>query len=214
VPEVISSRSSRRVLTTAMAEGCSLEEAATRSEDERRRHAETLWRFVFKGNLVAGMFNADPHPGNYLFGTEGRVTFLDFGCVQPIDPARLPAARGMHKAAIAKDERTFAEQASILLGLRGGEYGARAVAYSRRCFDPVFLSPFRITREYTTGLVKEIQDLKRSMFAKDKSFVMLPPSMLLLNRLQFGFYSVLSKLDVTADYAGVERAFLAEAGLL
>jgi predicted unusual protein kinase regulating ubiquinone biosynthesis (AarF/ABC1/UbiB family) len=214
VPDVIPSRSSRRVLTTALAEGCSLEEAATRPENERRQHAETLWRFVFKGNLVAGMFNADPHPGNYLFGTEGRVTFLDFGCVQPIDPARLPAARGVHRAAIARDERAFVEQASILLGLRGGEYGAHAVAYSRRCFDPIFHSPFRLTREYTTGLVKEIQDLKRSMFAKDKSFVMLPPSMLLLNRLQFGFYSVLSRLDVSVDYASVERDFLGAAGLL
>lgn len=214
IPKVIEDRSSRRVLTSELAEGRSLEEAATASEDERRKHAETLWRFVFKGNLVAGMFNADPHPGNYLFGTEGRVTFLDFGCVQPIDPERLPAARGVHRAALARDERAFAEQASILLGLRGGDYATSAIAYSRRCFDPVFLSPFRITREYTTSLVKAIQDLKRFMWAKDGSFVMLPASMLLLNRLQFGFYSVLSRLDVSADYAAVEREFLGAAGLL
>ena len=202
------------MLTTELAEGRSLEEAATAPESERRKHAETLWRFVFKGNLVAGMFNADPHPGNYLFGRDGRVTFLDFGCVQPIDPERLPAARGVHRAAIARDERAFAEHASILLGLRGGEYAARAIAYSRRCFDPVFLSPFRITRAYTTGLVEAIREMKSSMWAKDGSFVMLPPSMLLLNRLQFGFYSVLARLDVSADYASVERDFLGAAGLL
>ena len=47
------------------------------TEGERRAWAETLWRFVFKGNLVGAMFNADPHPGNYLFGPDGRVTFLD-----------------------------------------------------------------------------------------------------------------------------------------
>jgi hypothetical protein len=52
------------------------------------------------------------------------------------------------------------------------------------------------------------------MWAKDGSFVMLPPSMLLLNRLQFGFYSVLARLDVSADYAAVERDFLGKAGLL
>ena len=214
IPSVIDERSSRRVLTTELAAGRTLEEAAALPEDERRRFAETLWRFVFKGNLVAGMFNADPHPGNYLFGEDGRVTFLDFGCVQPIDPERLPAARGVHKAALARDERAFAEQASILLGLRGGEYAEQAIAYSRRCFDPVFRSPFRITRDYTSGLVKAIQDLKRYMWAKDGSFVMLPSSMLLLNRLQFGFYSVLARLDVSADYAAVERDFLGKAGLL
>lgn len=34
-----------------------------------------------------------------------------------------------------------------------------------------------------------------------------------MNRLQFGFYSVLARLDVEVDYAEVERRFLAEAGL-
>jgi hypothetical protein len=120
----------------------------------------------------------------------------------------------MHVAAIERDEARFAEQATLLLELRGGSYGERALSYSRRCFDPVFRSPFRITREYTTGLVAEIQELKRLMWAKDKSFVMLPPSMLLLNRLQFGFYSVLARLDVSVDYAAVERRFMNEAGLL
>jgi hypothetical protein len=38
--------------------------------------------------------------------------------------------------------------------------------------------------------------------------------MLFMNRLQFGFYSVLAKLDVPVDYAAVETRFLAEAGLL
>ena len=59
-----------------------------------------------------------------------------------------------------------------------------------------------------------VREMKRLMWAKDDSFVMLPPSMLFLNRLQFGFYSVLARLDVEADYAAVERTFLAEAGLL
>jgi hypothetical protein len=56
--------------------------------------------------------------------------------------------------------------------------------------------------------------VKEQIWAKDKSFVQLPPGMLFMNRLQFGFYSVLARLDVTVDYAEVERRFLSEAGLL
>ena len=126
----------------------------------------------------------------------------------------MPAARAMHKAAIVRDEAAFAAAAERLLGTRGGEYGTRAVAYSRHCFEPMFGSPFHITRAYTAGLVHQISDLKRFFWAKDGSFVMLPPAMLFLNRLQFGFYSVLARLDVTVDYAGVERDFLSRAGLL
>jgi hypothetical protein len=43
----------------------------------------------------------------------------------------------------------------------------------------------------------------------DESFTM-PPDMVFSNRLQFGFYSVLARLDIEADYADVERRFLAE----
>jgi predicted unusual protein kinase regulating ubiquinone biosynthesis (AarF/ABC1/UbiB family) len=214
IPLVIAERSRKRVLTTELAAGDTLEIAAERPEDERRSYAETLWRFVFKGNLVAGMFNADPHPGNYLFGADGCVTFLDFGCVQPMDAHRLPSARAVHRAALERDEAAFGRAVTDLLGLRGGDYGKLAIAYSRHCFAPLFESPFRVSREYSASLVGQIQQLKKAMWSKDGSFVMLPPSMLLLNRLQFGFYSVLARLDVRADFAAVERSFLAEAGLL
>jgi predicted unusual protein kinase regulating ubiquinone biosynthesis (AarF/ABC1/UbiB family) len=214
IPVVIDDRSSRRVLTTELSEGITLEQAAQQGEAERRAWAETLWRFVFKGNLVGGMFNADPHPGNYLFRPNGSITFLDFGCVQPIAPQNQDPARAMHRAAIDRNESAFAEAAERLLGTHGGEYGTSAVAYVRRCFIPLFSSPFRLDRTYTTGLFTELTEMKKLMWAKDGSFVMLPPSMLLLNRLQFGFYSVLARLEVAADYAAVERRFLEEAGLL
>ena len=46
---------------------------------------------------------------------------------------------------------------------------------------------------------------------KDKSFVPLPPNLIFMNRLQFGFYSVLARLDAEVDYAAVEHAFLHDA---
>ena len=208
IPAVISECSSLRVLTTQLAAGEALEVAATRPEAMRRNYAETLWRFVFKSNLVAGMFNADPHPGNYLFDAGGSVTFLDFGCVQPCDPRLLPTARALHRAALERDEAAFERAVIEHLGLRGGEYQTLAVAYSRRCFEPLFASPFRLTREYSASLVSEIQRLKKAIWSKDESFVQLPPTLILLNRLQFGFYSVLARLDVSVDYAALERSFL------
>ena len=48
--------------------------------------SEIIYRFVFSSILEHGMFNGDPHPGNYLFADDGSVTFLDFGCVKsPLD---------------------------------------------------------------------------------------------------------------------------------
>jgi hypothetical protein len=39
-------------------------------------------------------------------------------------------------------------------------------------------------------------------------FFNMPPEMLFVNRLQFGFYSVLARLDVEVDYSAVEREFI------
>ncbi|MFO0756897.1 MAG: AarF/ABC1/UbiB kinase family protein [Byssovorax sp.] len=211
IPAVFKDRSRRRVLTTELARGTSLEEACLLTEPLRRAYAETLWRFVFKGNLVGGMFNADPHPGNYLFHPEGKITFLDFGCIQPIEDERLGQAIALHEAALAGDERAFGKYAAIILETRGGRYEELAIAYSRHCFNPLFDSPYRITRAYSASLMERGKALAleaRSMKDQD-GFVPLPPGMLFMNRLQFGFYSVLARLDVEVDYAREERDFLA-----
>lgn len=213
VPAVVRERSAKRVLTSEWVSGASLEEAAGASSELRRKYAEVLWRFVFRGNLVGGRFNADPHPGNYLFHPDGSVTFLDFGCVQPIPEPLRRAAVDMHRASITRDEHAFAQGVQRMLGTRGGSYERATVRYVRRCFEPLFGSPFTVDHDYAASLFREARDLKKEMYAKDGSFVAPPPHLALMNRLQFGFYSVLARLDVTVDYAEVERAFLDEAAL-
>ena len=214
IPEVVADRSGPRVLTTTLATGETLEEACQSDEPSRRHIAETLWRFVFKGNLVGGLFNADPHPGNYLFRDDGTITFLDFGCCQPIVGDRHEAALDMHRAALRGDETAFHEAVVRMLETRGGSFEKRCKSYTRACFEPLFASPHAITRPYVKSLVEGIREMKQEVFSKDGSFRPLPPGMVLMNRLQFGFYSVLARLDVEADYATVERTFLREAGML
>lgn len=209
VPRFFSDRSSSRVLTTAFVRGASLEDVASESEAARTAWAKTLWRFVFKGNLVAGMFNADPHPGNYLFQDDGRVTFLDYGCVQVIPDWQRPHARNIHRAAFARDELAFADHVRLFVRSKPGRLEDLAIAFSRKCFEPLFASPFRITRPYAADLLATMKDMGLSARKlPDAEVFPLPPEMLFLNRLQFGFYSVLARLDVPVDYAAVETAFL------
>ena len=209
IPRLVAERTGETVLTTEMMHGRPLEDAAREDEATRRAYAETLWRFVFKGNLVGGMFNADPHPGNYLFQDGGRIAFLDYGCVQVIPEHRRPQARALHRAAVEKDEKEFARCVSLLLDARPGEMERLARRYSRLCFEPLFTSPFKITRAYAASLVDAMkaQALAARRLPENEVFA-LPPEMLFMNRLQFGFYSVLARLDVEVDFARVEREFL------
>ncbi len=209
IPDLVASHSRKRVLTTLFVRGKSFEEACASSEDDRRAWAETLWRFVFKGNLVLGMFNADPHPGNYFFQEGGKVAFVDYGCVQELTPFHRDWARKVHEAALLKDEKAFRDGVSNLIGAKPGKLEDAAQAYTRICFEPLFSTPYRMTREYAGSLVAGMKGMaKDAAKVPESEFFTMPPHMLFLNRLQFGFYSVLARLDVDCDYAAVERAFL------
>ncbi len=209
IPAVVESHSGQRVLTTEFVRGLDFDSARQQPEHLRVMWAEALWRFVYKATICGGMFNADPHPGNYFFKTDGSVAFIDFGCVQPVTERRQQLAVTMHLAACNRDEKTFFETAKHVLETRGGTYEKRALTYMRNAFEPQFSSPYRITRPYVTNLVHEVRNIATSTLRdRDDNFVPFPPGVFFMNRLQFGFYSVLARLDAEVDYAAVERAFL------
>lgn len=210
IPAVIADRSGARVLTTEFVTGKSFDEAIALPEAERRAYAETLWRFVMRGNLVLGYFNADPHPGNYIFGDDGVVYFLDFGCCEEFHPTNKAYAREMHLNAIAKDEDAFRANAKLLLQTKPGAYEEWSLGFSRRCFDPLFSSPFRLTRAYAGDLVVRAQEVRSLVLKRDANVTPLPRGMVLINRLQFGFYSIIARLDAEVDFARVESEFLAK----
>lgn len=212
VPAVIAERSGRSVLTTALVQGLGLDAAMGAPEADRAAWSRTLWRFVYKSSLLGGLFNADPHPGNYFFQPDGRVAFIDFGCVQPVEAHKTAYALALHRAAHARDEAAFAAACVGMLELKGGAYEPRAVEYVRLCFDPLWVDEYRMSRAYVTRLVDEMKRLALDFRkGKDDGYVPLPPNMFFLNRLQFGFYSVLARLDAPVDYCAVERGFLGDA---
>lgn len=207
-PTLVGERSTKRVLTTELVRGKTFEEACTASQAEREAWARTMWRFVFKGNLKGGMFNADPHPGNYFFHDEGAVTFIDFGCVQPISPHHRKAACTMHRLAIERDEAGFRLATREMLGTKAGRYEDALAGFIRQCFEPLFHERFRFTREYAADLVERARQMSTVVRALDEDeLVPISEHFIFLNRLQFGFYSVLARLDVEVSYAEVERAF-------
>jgi predicted unusual protein kinase regulating ubiquinone biosynthesis (AarF/ABC1/UbiB family) len=209
IPRLVKERSTKSVLTTELVRGASFEEIVSEDESARRAWAETLWRFVFKGNLLGGMFNADPHPGNYFFHDGGQVTFIDYGCVQEIREEKRQIAIAIHRAAIARDEKTFLRSVSEMIDAKPGALEKLACAYTRKCFEPLFEQPYRITRPYAASLVDGMKDMAlATRKLPDHEVFGMPPEMLFINRLQFGFYSVLARMDVEVDFAAVERNFL------
>jgi predicted unusual protein kinase regulating ubiquinone biosynthesis (AarF/ABC1/UbiB family) len=210
VPSVIDELSTGRVLVSSFERGMGFEDACAASEELRSAWCGAMWRFVYKGTLIGGMFNADPHPGNYAFRSDGTVVFFDYGCIQPVPEKRRLIARRSHLAAVEGDVAAFRRYTAEMLETRGGDYERRALDYVQHCFEPVFASPFRFTREYSVAVVEHMKEVfQSSRKAKDDAYVALPEGVFFLNRLQFGFYSVLGRMAAPVDYRSIEREMLA-----
>jgi predicted unusual protein kinase regulating ubiquinone biosynthesis (AarF/ABC1/UbiB family) len=82
VPEVVGELCSARVLTQELVRGLPWSEALVAGQELRDQWAEAIYRFVYGTYERIYQFNADPHPGNYIFHEDGSVSFLDFGCVK------------------------------------------------------------------------------------------------------------------------------------
>jgi predicted unusual protein kinase regulating ubiquinone biosynthesis (AarF/ABC1/UbiB family) len=94
VPEVICEASGDHVLTMTFLDGLDWAAAREADQDLKNTWAEVIWRFAAGSYRHANLFNADPHPGNYRFSDDGRVGFVDFGCVKVLpERLRLPYVR-------------------------------------------------------------------------------------------------------------------------
>ena len=66
---------------------------ASETEETKQRAAEVIWRFAQGAIMRHGIFNGDPHPGNYKFHHDGSVTFLDYGLVKRWSPGEWESLR-------------------------------------------------------------------------------------------------------------------------
>lgn len=86
IPKVYPEYSNNFVLSCEFSPDMSYQEfKQTATPEEKQRAAEIIWQFSFESVFRHGFLNADPHPGNYLFGDD-HVTFLDYGSVKKFSP--------------------------------------------------------------------------------------------------------------------------------
>jgi predicted unusual protein kinase regulating ubiquinone biosynthesis (AarF/ABC1/UbiB family) len=105
IPRVDRQRSRDNVLSMQRLDGRPLAELADATQAERDAIARTIFRFAVGTPLLHGLFNADPHPGNYLVldGAAGRVGFVDFGSVSELGDEMREADRQLWLALIHRD---------------------------------------------------------------------------------------------------------------
>jgi len=103
IPAIIGELCTERVLTQELVLGKPWSQAVAAEQELRNRWAEAIYRFTYGTILRYSLFNADPHPGNYLFHDDGSVSFLDFGCVKRLGREQVDAMIAIGRACMRDD---------------------------------------------------------------------------------------------------------------
>ncbi len=198
IPRVYGPFSNDKILVTEFIEAQRFRDFLMRSTQEQRdRAAMVMHTFVCESIFTHEIFNADPHPGNYLFLADGRVCFLDYGCVKRWTPGTIERWKEMILAAIRGDFPEWQghwRQLGMVVNEKAYDYAHEFQAY-RTSLGPLLEdAPFRMSRA----------DLKTRQLqlvnSKNKRHSTLPKDFVMVTRLMFGLESILALLNAKGNF--------------
>jgi predicted unusual protein kinase regulating ubiquinone biosynthesis (AarF/ABC1/UbiB family) len=200
VPDVLPAFSGPHVMTSELVAGSTWKEVLEWSQERKDRAGETLFRFVFRSLYGMHAFNGDPHPGNYLFHEDGKVTFLDFGLVKHFDAAEMATFISMVKAAAYEHDMTEFRRVVEAAGmLRVGcpSSDAEVGEYFSQFYESVREDkPVTWSSEYASRIVRHTFD-RTSPIAQ---YATVPKAFVFIQRINLGLYALLGELQATGNY--------------
>jgi predicted unusual protein kinase regulating ubiquinone biosynthesis (AarF/ABC1/UbiB family) len=122
VPRVHDGLSTRRVLTMEYIDGVHIRAflAGNPPQELRDRFGELIIQAEDRLHYAGRLLYGDPHPGNYLFRDDGRLGFLDFGCVRPYTDREWECCR-LCDLAVRGDRDDVVRALRSTLGLAEGD---------------------------------------------------------------------------------------------
>jgi predicted unusual protein kinase regulating ubiquinone biosynthesis (AarF/ABC1/UbiB family) len=208
VPSVIGELCGERVLTQELVEGKTWAQALQCEQQLRDSWAEVIHRFTYGSYFHFCVFNADPHPGNYIFHDDGSVSFLDFGCVKRLKRAEVTALDLIMRECLRGDV-----QATWRASIEGGFFEPSGSLTPEEVFaywhEPIEMywgeQPFTITPAYVQRQI-ELRYSPAGPSANAFAHMATPAAYTILSRIDIGVMSLIAELRATIPWGemGVE----------
>jgi len=109
IPDVVAECSSGTVLTMEFSAGERVDLYASLHPEAMPRAINTLVRLMLQTIFEEGLFHADPHPGNVLVLSDGRLSLLDFGMTGELDEQMRESMTFLLEAVVKGDARAATE---------------------------------------------------------------------------------------------------------
>jgi predicted unusual protein kinase regulating ubiquinone biosynthesis (AarF/ABC1/UbiB family) len=210
VPEVVGSLSRERVLVSEFVHGIGFEELKQRSQAERDRLGEIVFRFFLGCLYRHHQFSGDPHPGNFLLLGDGRVAFLDFGLFKRLESGPVDLELAAQRAVVERNapalHRLLAESGFLPEPERvDAEHLLAfidAAIWWYTTDEVVALSP-----EIATEVMIESSD-PRSTHFREMRHQDMRPEHLFGRRMEMLTLAVLSQLRASANWHRIAREWM------
>lgn len=210
IPRAHPDLSRRHVLTMDLLPGTSLTTSTTSLPPAIRSACgrallEFTWISVFDNGVVHG----DPNPGNYLFGTDGTVGVVDFGCVRRFSTEFVTTLKSLVRASITG---TRGEMRRLVVDL--GLVPKDAPAELRELFTEQmqlwgrpFSGYFDFTDPTYLDALLRMHELLRKLM-KRRVPVQIPREILFYARHILGCTVLLYRLGLAGDFTEAVRKHL------
>jgi predicted unusual protein kinase regulating ubiquinone biosynthesis (AarF/ABC1/UbiB family) len=210
IPAVISSHSTRRVLTLELVEGDHVSQVTPDRYDQDtvnllgHRMFTTMADQLFRFQCIHG----DPHAGNFSFRPDGSIILYDFGCVKRLKPDIVEAYRKALVAALDEDYKALDDHL-IDLGARVQSQPAVDEAYYAMWRD-ILIVPFEQDEPYNfaeSEIHKRVAAKTSTVFKYLDQF-RPPVESIFIDRMIAGHYWMLKRLGVQAAFRSELEKYL------
>ncbi len=211
IPDVVSAYSRERVLVTELVQGTGFEELKERSQAERDRLGEIVFRFYLGCLYRHREFSGDPHPGNFKLLDDGRVAFLDFGLYKRIDARaaelELAAQRAVSEGDAHGVHRVLCEGGFLPEPERVDPDHLLAFVEDAIWWYTTADEEVQLTPEIATEVMIESSDPRSSHF-REMRHQQMQPEHLIGRRTEMLTLAVLAQLRATANWHRIAREWM------
>ena len=121
VPELYRELSTDAVLVTGWVEGERLRDYLDAHPDEAADLLGVLFTSYLQQVTRFGLYQADPHPGNFIVGPDGAITILDFGAIGRLTPEEVKRYSRLPYGLMGFEGDVDIGELFVQAGFRGGD---------------------------------------------------------------------------------------------
>lgn len=209
VPRVYHELSGGTVLVQEYLDGEPFAAALEMPQEERNRIGEMIYRFCFGSIYRYGLFNGDPHPGNFLLLDDGKIGFIDYGCVAEFADSTIEGFKRLIRALNVGDReewRRATEAVGILLP-EAPFTTDEIYEHMHWYWAPILGDEVEFTPELAAEMVRR-NTMTTGLGGRINRHCNVPEGMIFLTRINFGLAGLFAGLRAEGPWKAIVKEYV------